>query len=175
LPDDRFEAIPFALARAEAEHARLHETFRARSTPGIVYCASYQDGLIHAFERILSRRRSGDYSHQCEVVAQVRKYEVIRKDNLRARRYLDVAYAEGYMNGLVYLIAPEGRKHLPFYFVFGLDGQLRSLAAYKRALKASEGSCPRAQALAERIVRERLGPDDGLHHTPFLTWEAELE
>lgn len=174
LPDARLDTIPLALARARTEHARLHEAFDAIARPEMVYCASYQDGLIHAFERVLSRSHSGEYSHQCEVAAQVQKYESIRRENLRARRYLDVAYIEGYMNGLVYLLADEaGRTHLPFYFVFGLADQPMTLADYKRALRVSADSHKGSKALAERIVREKLGPGDDLHHTPFLTWKAE--
>jgi hypothetical protein len=176
LPDGRLEAIPIALVRAKTEHTRLHETFDAAAKPQIVFCASYQDGLIHAFERMMSRLHSGDYSHQCEIAAQVRKYESIRKENVRARRYLDVAYVEGYMNGLIYLLADdEGRAHLPFYFVLGLDAQPRTLADYRRALRASIGAHKRATTLAERNIREKLGPGDELHHTPFLTWKAESE
>jgi hypothetical protein len=176
LPDARLRAIPFALARAKAEHARLHEAFKIAAKPEIVYCASYQDGLIHAFERILSRLHAGEYSHQCNVTARLQKYESIRAENLRAHRYLDVAYIEGYMNGLLYLLADDAtRMHLPFYFVFGLDGQPVTLAKYKKALRTSPPPHKSARAQAARIVRERLGPYDDLHHTPFLTWKAESE
>jgi hypothetical protein len=176
LPDARLDAIPLALARAKAEHVRLHKTFDAIAKPEMVYCASYQDGLMHAFERVLARSHSGDYSHQCVVALQLKKYESIRKENLRAHRYLDVAYIEGYMNGLVFLLADdEGRAHLPFYFVFGLNGQPRTLTDYRRVLRASVNLHKGAKAVAERVVREKLGPGDDLHHSPFLTWKAESE
>jgi SIR2-like domain len=176
LPDSKLDAIPFALARARIEHDRLHETFEVIAKPEIIYCASYQDGLIHAFERILSRSHAGDYSHQCQVAEQLRKYDSIRAENLRARRYWDVAYVEGYMNGLMYLLADgDARAKLPFYFIYGLEGQPVTLAEYKKALKTSAIPHKRAKALAERIVREKLGPGDDLHHTPFLTWKAESE
>jgi hypothetical protein len=176
LPDVRFDDIPVAVSRAKMEHARLHQTFEATANPEIIYSASYQDGLIHAFERILSRSRAGDYSHKCEVAAKLQKYNSIRRENLRARRYLDVAYIEGYMNGLLYLLADDKeRAHVPFYFVYGLDRQPITLAEYKRAIKASASLNKQAKLVANRVVRERLGPGDTLHHTPFLTWGAESE
>jgi SIR2-like domain len=175
LADRRLDAIPFALGRVNAEHGRLHESFDARANPEVIYCASYQDGLVHAFERIISRSHAGDYSHQCEVERQLQKYESMRAERLRARRYMDVAYIEGYMNGLVYLLADdEGRAHLPFYFVFGVKCQPITIAEYRRALRTSVPN-KRANALAARLVREKLGPGDDLHHTPFLTWQAESE
>jgi len=175
LPDARLDAIPMALMRTQAAHARLHEAFDVAAKPKIVYCASYQDGLIHAFERMLSRSRAGEYAHTCYIRAQLQKYKEIRAENSRARRYLDVAYIDGYVNGLVFLLADDdGRKHLRFYFVFG-SGESATFAGFKKALKASAGSHRRAQAVAEKIVREKLGPHDEIHHTPFMTWEVEAD
>ena len=160
--------------RARTEHIRLHEAFNVAKSPDIIYCASYQDGLIHAFERVLSRASSGDYSHKCAVAAQVKKYEAIHAENRRAGRFLDVAYIEGYINGLVYLLVDdEVRAHLPFYFVYGQHRQPVTFAQYKKSRTALTGQHKRSTALAERIVRARLGPGDDLHHTPFLGWEDE--
>jgi len=174
LPDARLDDIPFALSRAQMEHDRLHRTLNVTANPEIIYSACYQDGLIHAFERILSRSHAGDYSHKCTVALKVQKYNSMRKENLHARRYLDAAYIEGYMNALVYLLSgDEGRAHLPFYFVCGVDRQPVTLAEYKKAVKASGRLNKKFKLLAKRIVREQLGPSDDLHHTPFLTWRAE--
>jgi hypothetical protein len=176
LPDARLSAIPYALARVKSEHNRLHEAFETALKPEIIYCAAYQDGLMDAFGRILSRVHAGDYCHQCEIAAQCRKYESIRAENLRAQRYVDVAYIDGYISGLWYLVADdESRRSVPFYFVFGLDDQPLTLTAYKKAIMASPTPHKSAKALAARIVRRRLGPGDDFHHTPFLTWEAESE
>jgi len=176
LPDSRFDAIPAVFAQAKVEHGRLDDAFDVRKYPQVVYCAAYQDGLMHAFGRILSGLHSGQYSHQCELARQLTKYESIRAENLRAGRHVDVAYIEGYMNGLFYLVAgDEERAHLPFYFVYGIPDQLVTIAQYKNALRTSGNSHKGATALAKRIVREKLGPGDVLHHTPFLTWKAESE
>jgi hypothetical protein len=176
LPDSRLDAIPFALARAIAEHHRLHSAFDVTARPEVIYCASYQDGLTHAFEHILSRSHAGEYAHKCDVAGKLEKYKSIRADNLHAGRYVDVAYIDGFMNGLVYLLADdEGRAHLPFYWVYGLADQQVTLAQYKRALRSFANRDKRAMALAERKVRKELGPGDELHHTPFLTWKAESE
>jgi hypothetical protein len=176
LPDGRFDAIPVALARARAEHRTLHEAFDAAARPEIIYCACYQDGLIDAFERMMARRHTGEYSHQCDVANLLKKYDSIRAENRRACRYLDVAYIEGYMNGLLFLVADDKmRVHVPFYFVYGLDGQPATISQYRRALGRSAYRHRRAVALAERTVRKVLGPGDTFHHTPFLTWKAEAE
>ena len=176
MPDSRLDAIPAVLAQAKVEHRRLDDAFDVATNPEVIYCAAYQDGLMHASGRILYRLRSGEYSHQCEVAQQLVKYKSIRADNLRAGRHVDVAYIDGYMNGLVYLLAGnEARDHLPFYFVYGLADQPVNMTQYKKALRTAANRHKGAAALAERIVREKLGPGDALHHTPFLTWKAESE
>jgi hypothetical protein len=168
------EDIPLALLKVNAEHRRLHEAIDTTANPNVIYCASYQDGLAHSFARMLARMRTGQYSHKCDVVQQLEKYQSIRSENLRAGRYVDVAYIEGYMNGLVYLLASdEGRSHLPFYFLYGCSDQPSTFNRYRRALRMSAGQHKRATAEAARIVRKKLGPGDELHHTPFLTWKAE--
>jgi hypothetical protein len=45
----------------------------------------------------------------------------IQKNNLRAHRYDDVAYIEGYINGIFYLVQDDkGRNAIPRYFMFGM-------------------------------------------------------
>jgi hypothetical protein len=176
LPDGRLDAIPFALARVTSEHGRLHDAFDVMTRPEVIYCSAYQDGLIHAFERILARSHAGEYSHRCEISQQLRKYGSIRSENVRAGRYVDVAYIDGYTNGLTYLVADdEGRSYLPFYFVYGLTKQPATLSQYQKALRTNANRHKRATALAERTVREKLGPGDVLHHAPILTWNGELD
>ncbi len=80
------------------------------------------------------------------------------------------------MNGLIYLLADDTeRKHMPFYFVYGLDGQPTTLAQYRRAIRLKPAAHKAARVLATRVVRERLGSGDELHHTPFLTLKVEAE
>lgn len=167
LSDQRFEDVRLALGRAVVEHGRLHERFRASTTPDIVYCASYQDGLIHALERISARSHTGQYSHSCDVRRQLHKYDEIRKDHLRRRSYYDVAYIEGYMNGLLYLLVGDAeRAQLPFYFLYGVAQQPYTLKQYEQLLKKGPKH-KAAAALARRIVG-KLGARDEAHHAPFL-------
>ncbi len=150
LPDERFDGIPIARLRASVEHDKLHRRFRAQGTPDMVFCSAYQDGLIHAFDRILARRHTGQYSHKCDVGKQLILYDQIRGRHLKHRSYYDAAYAEGYFKGLFYLVCDDGqRKNMPFYFI-----QARSKG----------GSFAK---VARRIV-QRLGPNDEAHHVPFL-------
>ena len=174
LPDERFEGVFPALAHSSREHERLFDKYRARDKPEIVYAASYQDGLKHAFERILAMMHTGEYSHRCELVKKLQGYEKIKTDNVRRRRYLDVAYIEGYMNGLFFLLMDDKeRKQLPHYFIYGQSDQPRTFARYKSILKRTRHH-KAALREAVRVVKKRLGPKDVIHHTPFIRWTIPL-
>ncbi len=54
LSDEVFGAVLAELTVVTAEHHRLWDNFNIYDTPYIIYASSYQDGLIHAFERILA-------------------------------------------------------------------------------------------------------------------------
>ena len=175
MPDERFRDIPLALTRVLAEHRHLHDHFQASTTPEIVYCSAYQDGLIHALERIMARSHTGQYSHRCDIAAQLQLYEKIRKEHLRRGLYYDVAYIEGYMNGLLYLLVDDGaRKQLPLYFIYGRANQPSTLKQYERRISKARNGNKAAAALAKRIAG-KLGPSDEAHHRPFLDVTVPLD
>lgn len=174
IPDDRIQGVADALAQTRLEHTCLFDRYQVQDKPEIIYAASYQDGLMHAFERILSMSHTGEYSHRCDLVAKLRHYEKIKKDNLRRKRYLDVAYIEGYLNGMFFLLLDnKERRRLPFYFVYGKSDQPRTLREYSSMLKRVQ---PHRAALreAKRIVMKGFASNVELHHTPFIHWESPL-
>lgn len=174
VPDERFDGIYEALDRVHREHERLFASYSPERTPEVIYCAAYQDGLIHAFQRIGDLRATGEYSHRCTVVQKLRNYERILKDNRRAKRYFDVAYIEGYANGLFYfLIDDKDRRALPFFYVYGLADQPTTFARFRKDLKLSPTAHKAAYSLAKKIVSRQLGPSDVIHHTPFLLWNVD--
>lgn len=174
LPDERLDGVRKALTHARAEHHRLLDTYSAHRNPEILYAAFYQDGLKHAFERVIAMRHTGEYSHRCDLVTKIHKYEAIKADNLRRKRYADVAYIEGYMNGLYYLLIDDKeRKKLPFYYIHGQPDQPRTLPEYGRLLRRTKPH-KAAMSAARKMVSERLGPNDVPHHRPFIDWTVPL-
>lgn len=167
LPDDRFERLPRLRRRLGSAHNALFRQRPQAKYPETIYCASYQDGLMHALDRAQSRARTGEYSHRCALVEKFRQYEEIRKARLRKRNYWDVAYTEGYMNGLMLLIADEDlTKAIPIYYVFGARDEPVTFTAYCR-LAARAAKLHRASFEQARRLVKRHG-DLTVHHTPFL-------
>lgn len=167
LLDDRvFGAVLVKHREVFAEHLKLSE-IPVREHPVVLYCHAYQDGLLHAFERTLERACTGEYSHPCTIPRIVAAYESIRRRKLRAKRYWDVAYIDGYTNGLTFLLVDEGdRDKVPIYYAFGA-GDLYTLDEY---LAAEEGAAELHKAAYRAAVRITTSAGEGVvfHHTPWL-------
>lgn len=175
LADSVFDRVESALARIGMEHDRLHDEFDPQDTPMMIYAAVYQDGLLHALERVTARWKTGEYSHRCRVVQKIQQYERIKNLHMSRHRYLDAAYAQGYSNGLWWLVMDtKARAALPYYFNFGPtteEREISTVSSYRRIMRARLQVHHRgALKLAKQVVG-KLGPGEVLHHQPFLATE----
>lgn len=171
LADERFDDIPYMLQKVFEAH-RAIGSINKKEFPSVLYCGSYQDGLMHAFERMLALRRTGYYSHTCNVRNAIQSYQGDDlKKKVEGRRFFDVAYVEGYTDGNLYLLADnEMRRHMPLYFAFGYNKPIRSLKGFVKVLEKSASLAPEQNDIAIAIL-EKYQDANGieLHHTPFLS------
>lgn len=171
IPDARFDSAFDLLDEMVELHSRLFIEWPARKHPDVLLCAVYQDGVIHALQRLRRMWRTGEYSHECFIAHKIKEYAELRNKKSKQRKDSDVAYIDGYMNGLMYLLAPESeRKLIPRYFVFGSDDQPRALRAYKRLSRHACELHPAAYRYAEKMVPLTHADQEGIavHHSPFL-------
>jgi hypothetical protein len=172
MPDSVFDEVESALNRVVVEHHRLHDHFDPHQTPMMIYAAVYQDGLVHAFERITARWKTGEYSHRCRVAQKIQQYEQIRKLHMSNRHYLDAAYAQGYLNGLFWLVMDRRtRAELPCYFNFGptiAEREITTFNGYRRIMRAKRQVHHKGAFRIAKQVVTKLGPGEVLHHPPFL-------
>ena len=139
-----------------------------KKNPEAIINSCYQEGLIHAFDRMLAKMNTGCYSHDHTTIHAIQEYEEIKKQKIKSKKYGDVAYTEGYINGLIYLLAPDKlRRNIPLYFVFGTKEAIFSLSRYvaisSKAIKLDKNSYKWAKETAEK-----LGDRITYYHTPFL-------
>lgn len=170
IDDERFLGIRKLLKKVRKAHYEIAD-IDARQFPDVIFGLSYQDGLIHALERILSLKKTGYYSHGCNSRNMAKLYlGKIRSEKLRRRKYHDVAYVEGYADGLIYFIADDDlRQMFPMYFAFGGKRIIYTLEDYRRAVARAARVSPREHKFAKQLV-DRRGAGYGIvpHHTPFL-------
>lgn len=169
LSDSNWAGISGALQDVRIRQLEIHERLDIQKLPAVVLCGYYQDGIIHAFERMLQRRRTGEYSHICDVQRKIEIYDKWQQNCARRRKYHDAAYIEGYSNGLAFLLCDEKqRRLLPKYFVYGSKRDLRSLTAFRREANCARVLHQGAYRLARRIV-DGMQPGIVSHHRPELT------
>lgn len=166
-PDDIFPAAMAMRMRLSREHMEL-ATLNVQEYPAVIYSLSYQDGLMHALDRTLALRHTGEYSHICNIFDAETGYESRQKEKRKQRDYGDVAYLEGYLNGLrLLLVDEEDRELVPLYFVFGFEGEITSLKEFLEVLPHAEELHKTSYRKACRKVKG-YSSDIVFHHSPFL-------
>lgn len=170
LADEAFENVSSELEVVRWAHNHLWEKYDITKAPDIIFASSYQDGLIHALERMIALKNSGYYSHSCNIKRTLQAYDELRRNKLKAKKYHDVAYIDGYMNGLLFLLTEQDdRETLPLYYVFGAKEQPRIFNKFAKLRKHAFDYHKSAYRFAGRLMREK-GYHKGIvfHHTPFL-------
>jgi hypothetical protein len=172
LSDARFARLPLLRRRVADAHVKLFDRRPIARHPETVYCAAYQDGLMHAIDRALALAHTGRYSHLCDVERLCGRYDAVRRARLREGDYWDAAYAEGYLNGLIFLsMDADTSRSIPLFFVFGSKSQVTSFAAYERQAAGSATLHRAAFRCATRLA-QKFG-SYAVHHTPFLNTGIE--
>jgi hypothetical protein len=167
LPDDRYEAVAVELRRVARAREEL-ATVNMRDHPEVIYAHSYQDGLLHAFQRVMARFKTGEYSDPTRIEALIGAYEPIREAKAREGSYWDVAYINGYCNALAWLVSPEeDRAGLPTFFVFGEEG-LFTFDQYKTAASKARRLHESAYGVARALATRYQDRATALHHTPWI-------
>jgi NAD-dependent SIR2 family protein deacetylase len=150
-PDSVYATIDELAMRVSRARQRSARAFKVGKFPAAIYNWAYQDGLLHAFGRILALESSGEYSNTHS--HRVASYELARKGALRTRQYFDAAYILGYRNGLMALEMNAGDTELmPVYFVWGSGHDLRDFGDFKGELLVAPRLHRAATRKAERIV-----------------------
>jgi hypothetical protein len=157
--------------KARAEHHRLFEQVSVARYPAIYYCASYQDGLIHSLDFLVAASRGGHLTHPPALRGKITTYQVQRTEHLRARRYNDVSYLDGFLTGLLLpLTPPRDWKYLPFYYLFGAKEDIRTIGRLRQLLPRAETFHKRAMAALRKRMPVYVEADGALepHHMPWL-------
>jgi NAD-dependent SIR2 family protein deacetylase len=171
ISDEVFKEIEEIHGTVSAIHFSYISKIKLREKPATVLTAAYQDGMLHAFQRIDARKRSGEYSHCCKVSSLIHGYEKYRKDYLKRKRYYDAAYVQGYQNVLFLLVFPKRMwKHIPILYVFGAKKQPKTIQAYERLLKSKRTFSKAVDKHCLEIIKNSNADVDGIviEHLPFL-------
>ena len=99
--DDVFDKIDELLDDFRDMHFDFVKSYHPRRQPHLIFATAYQDGVIHALERIVDRSMTGEFSNLHDVQRRIAGYEAKVAEYRRAKNYWDIAYFRGYQNGLL--------------------------------------------------------------------------
>lgn len=172
LDDKQFIKISYLKSIVENIHEDIAENYNALEYPSVIYTLFYQDGLLHALERIGSRKKTGEYSNHCKVKQIIKSYDEMQEKKMKNGFYNEVAYIEGYINGLLFLLLQEDIE-VPLFFLYGYereDGEPISYDEYKEILESKKIYDEETYNYAEQIVKKNYNdnPELVIHHSPFL-------
>lgn len=172
LPDTIYDVAGALLELVRKEHRKLFKATKCIDAPQVIFAACYQDGMMHALERAIQMRGSGEYSHACRLRGMLDSYVRIQREKVKKKQYSDVAYIEGYVNAITFmLIVGESQKSIkvPLYFAFGDTKDIFELDEFLALLpelpKKHISSYRKAKAMVGRLADPA---NIEFHHPPWL-------
>jgi hypothetical protein len=174
LPDAAYKGIGKAYDRVLSSHAFVSAIELSRY-PTAILTLTYQDGLMHALSRIMARMKTGEYSDTHRLMHRLHSYQTIRKQHIHKRNYEEIAYVDGYLNGVFYLLADgPTRRNLPLLYSFGKEVHPTTKEGYLKSLKKASSTHAGAYRACRRIVdnTDLRVPGVVVHHPPFLSYDA---
>lgn len=169
IPDANFEATPFVRALVHKVHHELLGTGEMHGDGAMSLCACYQDGLMDAFDHQMANASKGPYHHRCYVEDMIGvTYKKLLEERREEGIWHTVAYIEGYMNGLQFLLVDaDDREKLPLYYLHDDHGELRTLDEYQEAAEALPKDRPEIFEFAQAQAK-KLGPGIVYQHMPSI-------
>ena len=151
-------------------HTQVLCKYDLEANPMVIYTYSFQDGLLDALERGLTKRGTGEYLCNTYIENHIKHYLNLMKGKKAKRKYWDVAYIEGYIRGLLYFITSKDlRAKIPFYYIMGCDEVIFDKKDFDKLLRTEVSCNSSIYKSARRIYKKNiLAKDIVLQHTPFL-------
>lgn len=139
--------------------------------PNVIYTLAYQDGVIHALDRFLQMYNTGTYNIPGQISRSARAYETLSAEANGSGNYWNMAYYEGYINGLVLIEATEedfeAVNAFPLFFVPYVEQEINCFDSFMVELEKSCTKDNEYSSYAQKVVSHHGGPEMVVHHPPY--------
>lgn len=163
IDDSRFQGVIEKAMEIEEKHKALWNM--ARHSPAVLYAAMFQDGVLSAFGHVLAARSTGTFYSPDRVRCLLHRVEESIREAKDHGRFEDVAYLQGRLDGFLFTVTTDDvREHFPCYFVFGVEGAIRTEEEFLEDLERAEELHPEAFARAKLIMDKYSGDRIAIHH-----------
>ena len=138
--------------------------------PEVIFTLSYQDGVIHAFERCLKKYKTGEYCQPFKLNKIAQKYEILIQKWHEKNNFWEEAYYEGYLNGLTLIGIIEKNYNLvddfPFFYLPNAKVPLTTYDIYMEELYRLSGNRGKYANYARKFIKN-IKSNLIVHHSPF--------
>lgn len=140
--------------------------------PSVIYTLSYQDGIIHAWERYLQCYCSGEYNCPGYIERVINSYEGLAENARKNKNYWDMAYCNGYVNAVCYIDLCETREDMdpefPFFYLPGRELCETDREKYLDEMERFSKGKSKYAVYARELVKKKIGDGIVVHHPPYL-------
>jgi hypothetical protein len=169
IPDNIINIVQTELYLTTTKHMLLTKNIKIIDYPEVIFCLSYQDGLIHAFEHFLQHVHYGESLCKVRLMNTLTAYEKLVKEKQLRKKWFDVAYLKGYLNGHIFVLLSENeRKLFPHYLDLSMNSELSTFEEYKKSLAVTKRKRKSISEYASEFAKKYPHPDTVVQHTPFL-------
>lgn len=144
--------------------------FEERKTSSIIYCLMYQDGIQHAIDCLDYKSKSGETYNPEDLHHKIQSYyHSIRKKLSKAKNYMDLAYVDGYIEGLTIPMIDEKTEDFPLYYIYGIGPTNDKKLAFK-TFKENIIRHKTAEKMGNKYFKQYLNTDNEIipDHRPFI-------
>jgi hypothetical protein len=170
IPQKKFDLVYFIQELRQGSHEMVIQEFKSNRCPKLVFCAMYQDGIQHALDYLKFKSKTGESYDSNHLIKSILSYKLnLRKKISKAKNYMDLAYIDGYIEGLSIPIAYDSPEKFPFFYLFG-KGPLKNARQFKKAIDKNIVYHKASENYGNHFFKELLKDGNKLipHHRPFF-------
>ena len=153
-------------------HDDTAKKYKHTKYPEIIYCLSYQDGILHAFQYLINKIDYGYSLCTKNLLNSIKAYEKLVKKY--KKNWLEHAYLEGYLTGIYCfngaMFSDIKIEMIPLFVYYNEITKEKYLdeKVFRQSLKkTNKNSCIR-KAAEKFIQKIGIGEDVCFHHIPRI-------
>ncbi len=154
------------ILRAKA-HRFVSNMYKNNKLTSLIYCLFYQDGIQHAIDYLKFNLNSGESYNEIQIRRQIYSYESLKPKYIKSKNYSDLAYVEGYIQGLKIPISFGDPKAFPLYFLFG-KGYMCNKDEFATLVNSKKIFHKDSDKHGQQFYKKYFDKDIIMHHRPFI-------
>lgn len=171
IPKENISNVYYLKELHREIHMETCDLLKDKKLPNLIYCAFYQDGISHALSYLMYHADSGLSFYPQKIFNSIDAYDKLRKEKLKNGNYGDIAYIDGYIEGLhsIFIMEEEELNEFPFWYLYGAE-HISDKEAFEECISKNEIFHKKAESYGKKFFKDVLKENAELvfHHRPFL-------